>query len=77
MQWTVEVPEEMDRTLREFLRGKGDSEQAMAEFVRSAVQAELFRQLLKQTQSKNSDLYDASAQELAVEAVAWARAHRS
>ena len=76
-QWQVTVSDETDRSLREYLaRGNGGSID-MSRFIEEAVQAELFRRLLRESQERNADLSPEEAQALANEAVAWARENRS
>ena len=48
----------------------------LSKFVDDAVRREVLRQTVKEIQAQNADLTADEAQELADEAVAWARANR-
>ena len=76
-RWTIEVPDETDRQVREYLSETNGNGSDLSRFVDEAVQEELFRRMLQQVRERNADLSPEDAQALANEAVAWARANRT
>lgn len=76
-QWTLQVPDELDGTLREYLESHGMGTNEVSEFVREAVSAELFRRAVYEIREAHKDLTAEAAEELVNEAVAWARANPS
>ena len=73
-QWTLTVPEEIDRSVRQYLQLKGGSRD-LSTFVQEAVGGEILRRTIRDIQEKNEDLSPEDAQSLADEAVAWVRAN--
>lgn len=75
-QWTLTVPEEIDRSVRHYLQLQGGSPD-LSTFVQEAVGGEILRRTIREIQEENKDLSPEDAQSLADEAVAWARANRA
>lgn len=73
-QWTLTVPEEIDRSVRHYLQLQGGSRE-LSTFVQEAVGGEILRRTIREIQEENKDLSPEDAQSLADEAVAWARAN--
>lgn len=74
MEWTVQIPEKTDRSVRQYL---ALSSVDLSTFVDEAVRAEILRRTIHDIQEQNSDLSPEDANQLADEAVAWARANRT
>lgn len=74
-QWTLTIPDEMDRSVRTYLQLHGNPSD-LSDFVQKAVSSEILRGTIREIQDDNKDLTAEEAQALAVavEAVAWARA---
>ena len=76
VQWNVEVSPELDRSVRNML-GEGRADDArLAAFVKDAVSREVLRHTLNEVGQRNRDLSEDEANQLALDAVAWARATR-
>lgn len=73
-QWTLTVPEEIDRSVRHYLQLQGGSSD-LSTFIQEAVGGEILRRTIREIQEENKDLSPEEAQLLADEAVAWARAN--
>lgn len=71
--WTLEIPDEMDRNVREYLKAHS-AQIDLSAFVQEAVGREILRRSIREIQEDNKDLTPEEAQALADEAVAWARA---
>lgn len=72
-QWNLEVHEDTDRTVRQYLQDHhGDPD--LAAFVERAVKKAIFWDTVTEIQDRNSDLTPDEAEALANEAVAEARA---
>ena len=76
-RWNLSIPEETDRAVRSFLARKGGKKGDLSKFANDAVRREILRQTVVDIQEQNADLGEKAATNLANEAVAWARAHRS
>ncbi len=76
-RWNLSIPEETDRAVRSFLARKGGKKGDLSKFANDAVRREILRQTVIDIQEHNGDLGEREAANLANEAVAWARAHRS
>ncbi len=75
-RWNLVISEETDRSVRTFLAQTGGKKGDLSKFVEDTVRRELLRQNLKQIRERNSDLTAEQAQQLADDAVDWARAQR-
>jgi len=71
-RWTLEIPDEMDRNVREYLKAHG-AQIDLSAFVQEAVGGEILRRTIREIQEDNTDLTPEEAQALADEAVGWAR----
>jgi len=71
-RWTLEIPDEMDRNVREYLKVHG-AQIDLSAFVQEAVGGEMLRRSIREIQEDNKDLAPEEAQALADEAVGWAR----
>ncbi len=76
-RWNLTIPEETDRAVRSFLARKGGKKGDLSKFANDAVRREILRQTVMDIQEQNADLGEEGAENLANEAVTWARAHRS
>jgi len=72
-QWNLEVHEDTDRTVRQYLQQHGE-ESDLAAFVERAVKKAILRATVSRIQERNSDLSAEEAQALADQAVAEVRA---
>ena len=75
-QWTLNVPDETDRRVRQYLERTGEAEGDLSKFVDSAVRQAMFWRTVESIQERNKDLSPEEAQRIADEAVADARANR-
>lgn len=73
-KWHISVPEDVDRSVRTYLAGRGLKKGDLSRFVSEAVSREVLRATLRDVQERNADLSEDEAMALAREAVAWARA---
>lgn len=73
-RWSLKIPEATDRSVRGFLARRGMKKGDLSKFVDDAVRREVLRQTIREIQKQNEDLTPEEAQELANEAVEWARA---
>ncbi|QPJ64531.1 MAG: methionine repressor-like protein [Candidatus Nitrohelix vancouverensis] len=76
-RWNLSIPEETDRAVRSFLARRGGKKGDLSKFANDAVRKEILRQTVMDIQEQNADLSEQEAVDLAQEAVAWTRAHRS
>jgi len=76
-KWHISVPDDVDRSVRTHLAGRGMKKGDLSRFVTEAVSQAVLRATLRDVQERNSDLSEEDAMALANEAVAWARANRS
>lgn len=70
--WTLEIPDEMDRNVREYLKAHS-AQIDLSAFVQEAVGGEILRRSIREIQEDNKALTPEEAQALADEAVGWAR----
>ncbi|MBI2424819.1 MAG: hypothetical protein HYV27_18460 [Candidatus Hydrogenedentes bacterium] len=75
ISWNLQIREETDRTVRNYLAVTAEQPGDLSEFVDQAVRAEVLRRTVREIQDQNSALSSEDAQQLADEAVAWARAN--
>ncbi len=75
-RWNLVIPEETDRTVRSYLARTGGKKGDLSKFVDRAVRQAVFWSTVHEIQEKNKDLSPEEAQQLADEAVAWARENR-
>lgn len=73
-RWNLIITDETDRTVRSFLARRGLKKGDLSRFVADAARREVLRQTVEEIRAQNRDLTPEQAQELADEAVAWARA---
>lgn len=73
-KWHLSVPDDVDRSVRTYLAGRGMKKGDLSRFVSEAVSREVLRRTMRDIQERNSDLSEDEAMELANEAVGWARA---
>ena len=73
-RWELVIPEETDRTVREYLARSSGKEGDLSAFVDRAVRHAIFWETVESIQERNKDLSPEEAQTLADEAVALARA---
>lgn len=73
-RWNLTVNEKTDRSVRSFLARRGLKKGDLSKFVDEAVRREVLRQTVREIQEQNTDLTPEDAQNLADEALAWARA---
>ena len=76
-QWTLQVPDETDRSVQRYLAHAAGAAGELSAFVDQAVRAEILRRTVRDIQDSNSDLAAEDAQALANEAVTWARGNPS
>lgn len=76
-RWELQVSDETDRSVREYLARTEGEQGDLARFVDETMRGEILRRTVRDIQEKNSDLSEADAQALADEAVTWARANRT
>ncbi len=74
MEWTIQVPDKTDRSVRKYLAYSGID---LSTLVDEAVRAEVLRRTIRDIQAAQGDLSPEDADALADEAVAWARKHRT
>lgn len=77
VKWQLLISDETDRSVRKFLASIGGNSGDLSSFVDEAVRREMLRQTIRSIREDNKDLSPEEAQELADEAVAWARANRT
>lgn len=75
-RWTINVSEETDRDLRVFLAERGTKKGDLSKFVEEAIRERLYQLTVAEAQARNAELGDEAADDLAEEAVAWARKHK-
>lgn len=75
-RWQLNVPEDMDRDVRMLLAAKGFKKGDLSRFVIDAVRREVLRAGITDMRERFADLSPQEADQLANEAVAWARADR-
>lgn len=73
--WSIRVPVDVDRDVRTLLAQRGMKKGDLSKFVVEAAQREVLRATVTDVRERFSDLSPDEAQELADEAVAWARAN--
>lgn len=71
-EWRVTISDETDRDVRTLLAEHGDD---LSHFVEQVLRREVLRHATSRFQDGFSDLTASEAQNLADDAVAWARAH--
>jgi len=76
-QWTLNIPDETDRSVRMYLERTGGSESDLSAFVDRIVRREVFWNTVRKIQDQNTDLTPEEAQALADEAVDEVRESRS
>lgn len=76
-RWNLSIPNETDRAVRSFLARKGGKKGDLSKFATEAMRREILRQTIFDLQTQNTDLNEHEANQLAEEAVTWARATRS
>lgn len=76
-RWNLSIPNETDRAVRSFLARKGGKKGDLSKFATEAMRREILRQTIFDLQKQNADLNEDEANQLAEEAVMWARATRS
>ena len=76
-RWNLVIPDETDRSVRQYLARNGGKKGDLSKFVDQAVRKAIFWETVEALQERNKDLSPDEAQALADEAVAWARANRS
>lgn len=72
-RWTIKVSAETDRSLRTFLAQRGMKKGALSSFVEEAVEERLYRLMVEEIQTRNTDLTEDELENLVDEAVSWAR----
>ncbi|MEL7087081.1 MAG: ribbon-helix-helix domain-containing protein [Planctomycetota bacterium] len=74
VRWTLDVPEDLDAEVRSMLakRGGGD----LTDYVNETMRRRVLRDTINDIRADNRDLTPEAADELANEAVDWARASR-
>lgn len=75
-RWTIKVSEETDRSVRTYLAQTGGKKGALSRFVEDAVEDRLYRLMVEDIQTRNSDLSEEEVLKLVDEAVRWARTGR-
>ncbi|WP_454061736.1 ribbon-helix-helix domain-containing protein [Candidatus Nitrospira salsa] len=75
-RWTLSIPNDTDRAVRSFLARRGGKKGDLSKFATEAMRREMLRQTICDLQARNADLNEHDAEELAQEAVTWARATR-
>jgi hypothetical protein len=76
VRWTVVVDKETDRNLRTRLASRGLKKGDLSKFVEDAVNRTLFMETVDEVREGFKDLSPEEVEELATEAVAWARKGR-
>lgn len=76
VRWTVVVDKETDRNLRTRLAERGLKKGALSKFIEDAVNRTLFMQTVDEVRDNFKDLTPEEIEDLASEAVAWARKAR-
>ncbi|MEX2016700.1 MAG: ribbon-helix-helix domain-containing protein [Candidatus Hydrogenedentales bacterium] len=75
-RWTVDVPEEIDRTVREYLERQDEEHRDLGRFIEKAVAWRVFEQTVKDIKARNAQYDPDEIQRTVDEAVEHARAHR-
>jgi hypothetical protein len=73
VRWTIKVSQEINRNLRTYLAQKGLNEEDLSRFVEEAVAEQLFRLAVVEAQERNVEVPEEELEEVAAEAVRWAR----
>ena len=76
-RWNIVIPDETDRTVRNYLARTGGKRGDLSRFVDSAVRQAVFRETVEAIWERNKRLSPDEAQALADEAVAQVRASRT
>jgi hypothetical protein len=74
-RWNLVIPEKTDRAVRSYLARTGGKKGDLSKFVDQAVRQAIFWETVESVWQRNKDLTADEAQDLADEAVAWARAN--
>lgn len=76
-RWNLVIPEQTDRSVRQYLARTGGKKGDLSKFVDRAVREVILWETIKTIRERNKDLSAEEAQALADEAVAWARGQGS
>ena len=76
-RWQIHVPDDTDRDVRRLLAERGFKKGDLSRFVVDAVRREVLTADIADTRARFADLTPEEADQLASDAVAWARAGRS